>query len=35
MKTLYLPSFIKDLKSLRNLPVYDKVKFIAFNEVPQ
>ena len=35
MRTLYLPSFIKDLKSLRGLPVYDRVKSVAFDEVPQ
>lgn len=35
MKTEYLPSFIKDLKKLKKISDYSKIKLIAFEFVPQ
>ena len=34
MNTEYLPSFLKDLKALKNTPAFDKVKTLVFEEVP-
>ena len=34
MKTLYLPSFIKDLKKLKKTSVYSEIKNIAFQIIP-
>lgn len=33
MNVSYLPSFIKDLKSLRSTPYYESIKSIAFEEI--
>lgn len=35
MKTEYLPSFIKDLKKLKKIPDYSKIKTIAFELIPR
>jgi mRNA interferase RelE/StbE len=34
MKTEYLPTFIKDLKSLKGQAVYDKIKTLVMLEIP-
>ncbi|MFH1742592.1 MAG: type II toxin-antitoxin system RelE/ParE family toxin [bacterium] len=34
MKTRYMPSFVRDLRKMRDLPVYDRVKTFAFDKVP-
>ncbi len=34
MKVKYLPSFIKDLKSLKSTSVYDTIQKIVFEEIP-
>ncbi len=34
MKTDYLPSFIRDLKSLKKTPAYEIIKHLAFEEIP-
>ena len=33
MKTEYLPSFIKDLKSLKSTPIYTKIKKFTFEDI--
>ena len=33
MKSEYLPTFIKDLKSLKSTPVYTRIKNIAFQDI--
>lgn len=33
MKTEYLPSFIKDLKSLKSNPIYHKIKELVTSEI--
>ncbi len=33
MNTLYLPSFIKDLKALKSTPYYESIKKFAFEEI--
>jgi hypothetical protein len=35
MKTEYLPSFIKDLKVLKDSPYYAKIKTLAFDDIPK
>lgn len=34
MKVEYLPSFIKDLKSLKGSPAYARNKILTFEEIP-
>ena len=34
MKPEYLPTFIKDLKSLKSTPVYTRIKNLAFQDIP-
>lgn len=34
MKTEYLPSFIKDLKKLKKIPVYHEIKLLVFKTIP-
>lgn len=34
MKVEYLPSFLKDLKALKSTPVFEQIKAIAFEEIP-
>lgn len=34
MNTQYLPSFIKDLKSLKSTPVFTAIKTLVFEEIP-
>ncbi|KKD39920.1 MAG: type II toxin-antitoxin system RelE/ParE family toxin [Limnoraphis robusta] len=34
MKTEYLPTFIKELKSLKSTPVYTTIKNLTFSEIP-
>lgn len=34
MKVEYLPSFIKDLKSLKSSPSYGRIKALVFENVP-
>ena len=34
MKTKYLPSFTKDLKKLKKIPIYLEIKNLAFQTVP-
>ena len=34
MKTEYLPSFIKDLKKLKRIPIYREIKSLAFQKIP-
>jgi len=34
MKVEYLPSFLKDLKALKSAPIFDQVKAIVFEEIP-
>ena len=35
MKVEYLPSFIKDLKSLKSSPSYRRIKTLTFEEIPE
>jgi mRNA interferase RelE/StbE len=34
MKVEYLPSFIKDLKSLKGSPAYERIRVLAFDQIP-
>ncbi|KAM3096819.1 type II toxin-antitoxin system RelE family toxin [Phormidesmis sp. 146-12] len=34
MNVEYLPGFLKDLKALKSSPIFDKVKVLAFEEIP-
>ena len=34
MKTRYLPTFIKDLKAIKGLPVYAKIKTLVLETIP-
>jgi mRNA-degrading endonuclease RelE of RelBE toxin-antitoxin system len=34
MKTTYLPSFIKDLKRLKSSSVYQSIKILTFETIP-
>ncbi|MDJ0900700.1 MAG: type II toxin-antitoxin system RelE/ParE family toxin [Xenococcus sp. MO_188.B8] len=34
MKTEYLPSFIKDLKKLKKIPIYPEIKSLVFQKIP-
>lgn len=34
MKVEYLPSFIKDLKSLRGSPAYERIRVLTFDQIP-
>lgn len=34
MRVEYLPSFIKDLKSLKSSPVYLRIKTLTFDQIP-
>lgn len=34
MNTEYLPSFLKDLKALKSTPVYDSIKTLVFETIP-
>lgn len=34
MNTEYLPSFIKELKQLKKTPVYEEIKLLAFQTIP-
>lgn len=34
MQVEYLPSFIKDLKSLKSNPAYQRIKALTFDEIP-
>ncbi|MFH7243420.1 MAG: type II toxin-antitoxin system RelE/ParE family toxin [Spirulina sp.] len=34
MKVKYLPSFIKDLKSLKSSPSYRRIKTLVFEDLP-
>jgi mRNA interferase RelE/StbE len=34
VKTNYLPSFIKDLKALKSSPIFESVKNLVFEEIP-
>lgn len=34
MNIEYLPSFLKDLKALKSAPVFEQIKIIAFEEIP-
>lgn len=34
MEVEYLPSFIKDLKSLQSSPSYQRLKALTFDEIP-
>ncbi|MFB2968380.1 type II toxin-antitoxin system RelE/ParE family toxin [Aerosakkonema sp. BLCC-F183] len=34
MNTQYLPSFIKDLKALKSTPVFESIKTLVFDEIP-
>lgn len=35
MKTEYLPSFIKDLKTIKGSPYFEKVKTLVFDDIPK
>ena len=35
MITEYLPSFIKDLKTLKCSPYYEKIKTLVFDDIPK
>ncbi|MBE9195177.1 type II toxin-antitoxin system RelE/ParE family toxin [Synechocystis sp. LEGE 06083] len=35
MDVQYFPSFIKDLKRLKNSPQYELIRSLVFNEIPQ
>jgi mRNA-degrading endonuclease RelE of RelBE toxin-antitoxin system len=34
VNTEYLPSFLKDLKALKSTPVYDSIKTLVFETIP-
>jgi mRNA interferase RelE/StbE len=34
VNTEYLPSFLKDLKALKSAPVYDSIKKLVFETIP-
>ncbi len=34
MKIEYLPSFVKDLKALKSTPVFESIKALVFEEIP-
>ena len=34
MKTQYLPSFLKDLKALKSTPVFESIRSLVFEEIP-
>ena len=34
MKTEYLPSFVKDLKKLKKMPIYKQIKSLSFETIP-
>ena len=34
MKTQYLPSFLKDIKALKSTPVFESIKALVFEEIP-
>ncbi len=34
MKIEYLPSFIKDLKKLKKIPIYPEIKSLVFQKIP-
>ena len=34
MKVEYLPSFLKNLKALKSAPVFEQVKAIVFEKIP-
>ncbi|MFB8791450.1 MAG: type II toxin-antitoxin system RelE/ParE family toxin [Potamolinea sp.] len=34
MNTEYLPSFLKDIKALKSTPVFESIKALVFEEVP-
>lgn len=34
MKVEYLPSFLKDLKVLKSTPVFEQIKGLVFDEIP-
>jgi len=35
MKVSYKPAFLKDIKSLRGAPIYEKIKNLSFFKIPQ
>ncbi|MEW6234905.1 MAG: type II toxin-antitoxin system RelE/ParE family toxin [Candidatus Omnitrophota bacterium] len=35
MKVSYNPAFLKDIKSLRGAPIYEKIKNLSFFKIPQ
>lgn len=34
MNTEYLPSFLKDLKALKSTPVFESIRALVFEEIP-
>lgn len=34
MKIEYLPSFVKDIKALKSTPVFESIKALVFEEIP-
>ena len=34
MNVEYLPSFVKDLKALKSTPVFESIKALVFEEIP-
>lgn len=34
MKTQYLPSFLKDIKALKSTPVFESIRALVFEEIP-
>lgn len=34
MNTEYLPSFLKDLKALKSTPVFESIRTLVFEEIP-
>ena len=34
MNTEYIPSFVKDLKALKSTPVFESIKALVFEEIP-
>jgi mRNA interferase RelE/StbE len=34
MKVEYLPSFLKDLKALKSTPIFEQIKDLVFEEIP-
>lgn len=34
MNIEYLPSFLKDLKALKSTPVFEQIKGLVFDEIP-